>query len=97
MLIRLALIVLAASILLGTIGHVYADERTARNDERLRVVEHDIERITLTNLPERVAKMEERQVRTADDVTEIKTLLKGLIGAIGMLLAGKLMDLVKRK
>jgi len=97
LLIRLALIVLAAAILLGTIGHVYADERSARNDERLKIVEHDIERITLTNLPERVAKMEERQVRTAEDVTEIKTLLKGIIGAIGLLLTGKFMDLVKNR
>lgn len=99
--IRLIVIVLGAVVLLGTIGYGYASDRrleveAARSEEKLHHLEVTVEKIALSNLPDRVARMEERQVRSAEDISEIKTLLKGIFGALGALLLGKLMDVMKR-
>ena len=107
-LIRLAFIVLGAAILLGTLGHVYADERRGRADknagisERMQAYEAN-ERLTVSNLIERVGKMEERQirgeerdVRTSERLEEVVILLKGVFSAIGLLLLNKLMDYMKK-
>lgn len=107
-LIRLAFIVLGAVILLSTLVRVYADERggrpdqNARSGERMQAYEAN-EKLTIANLMERVGKMEERQIRgeerglrTSDRLEEVITLLKGIFGAMGALLANKLLDWMKK-